>query len=112
MPPICAGQYSATAIMSPLASAMAQLKSKDSLKIVEYDVFIMVIPISRQMESIVDSTMFIVTTSMGSSALHSPIVTGAACSAQGRQSQLEGARRMLPASPRPAYSCGRPWGRS
>ena len=55
--------------MSPLASAMAQLKSSDSLKIVEYDVFIMVIPISRQMESIVDSTMFIVTTSMAPSSV-------------------------------------------
>ena len=55
--------------MSPLASAMAQLKSSDSLKIVEYDVFIMVMPISRQMESIVDSTMFIVTTSMAPSSV-------------------------------------------
>ena len=64
--------------MSPLASAMAQLKSRDSLKIVEYDVFIMVIPISRQMESIVDSTMFMVTTSMGFlRALVAPIVAGA-----------------------------------
>ena len=101
MPPICAGQYSATAIMSPLASAMAQLKSRDSLKIVEYDVFIMVIPISRQMESIVDSTMFIVTTSMGFLRANLPsILAGTQGGTQGWE---------LPASSRPAYRG--PWGR-
>src|SRR5262249_27012031 len=64
MPPICAGQYSATAIMSPCASASAQVKSSASLKIVEYDVFISVMPISRQIDTIVDSRMFIVTMSI------------------------------------------------
>ena len=35
MPPIIVGQNSAQAIMSPLASASAQVKSRPSLKIVE-----------------------------------------------------------------------------
>ena len=35
MPPIMVGQNSAQAIMSPLASAKAQVKSRPSLKIVE-----------------------------------------------------------------------------
>ena len=35
MPPIMVGQNSAQAIMSPLASASAQVKSRPSLKIVE-----------------------------------------------------------------------------
>ena len=39
------------------------MKSSDSLKIVEYDVFISVMPISRQIDSSVDSTMFMVTKS-------------------------------------------------
>ena len=43
---------------------MAQVKSRPSLKIVEYDVFIRVIPISRQIDTIEESMMFIVTMSM------------------------------------------------
>ncbi len=54
MPPICAGQNSAHAIMSPCVSASAQVKSSASLKIVEYDVFISVMPISRQIDTIVE----------------------------------------------------------
>ena len=40
------------------------MKSSPSLKIVEYDVFIMVMPISRQIDTIVESMMFMVTMSM------------------------------------------------
>ena len=41
------------------------MKSSPSLKIVEYDVFISRMPISRQIETIVESRMFIVTMSGG-----------------------------------------------
>ena len=62
----------------------------------------MVIPISRQMESIVDSTMFIVTTSMTSSAacpgLGPPIVAGSSGGAQGRESH-----RVAPKGARPIH---------
>ena len=51
--------------MSPLASASAQVKSSPSLKIVEYDVFISRMPISRQTETIVESRMFAITMSTG-----------------------------------------------
>ena len=54
MPPIMAGQKSAQAIMSPRALANAQVKSSPSLKIVEYDVFIRVMPISRQIATMVE----------------------------------------------------------
>src|SRR3954467_12900737 len=63
MPPIIVGQNSAHAIMSPLASASAQVKSRPSLKIVEYDVFISRIPISRQIDVMQESRMFMVTKS-------------------------------------------------
>src|SRR3954452_3845824 len=63
MPPIIVGQNSAQAIMSPLVSASAQVKSKPSLKIVEYDVFISRMPISRQIDTMVESRMFMVTMS-------------------------------------------------
>ncbi len=52
--------------MSPLASASAQVKSSPSLKIVEYDVFISRMPISRHTETIVESRMFAITMSTGS----------------------------------------------
>ena len=65
MPPIIVGQNSAQAIMSPLVSASAQVKSKPSLKIVEYDVFISRMPISRQIDTMVESRMFIITRSGG-----------------------------------------------
>ena len=51
--------------MSPLASASAQVKSSPSLKIVEYDVFISRMPISRQTETIVELRMFAITMSTG-----------------------------------------------
>ena len=54
MPPIIVGQNSAQAIMSPLSSASAQVKSRPSLKIVEYDVFISRMPISRQIDTMVE----------------------------------------------------------
>jgi hypothetical protein len=61
MPPIMVGQNSAQAIMSPLASESAQVKSRPSLKIVEYDVFMSRMPISRQTDTMVESRMFIIT---------------------------------------------------
>ena len=86
----------------------------------------MVIPISRQMESIVDSTMFMVTTSMGfppHRSAHLPvqmvvrapigatlrpfILTGASGSAQGREShrKMRGERCPLLGA-RPIVGCG------
>ncbi len=64
MPPIMVGQNSAQAIMSPLSSASAQVKSSPSLKIVEYEVFMSRMPISRQIDTIVELMMFMVTMSI------------------------------------------------
>lgn len=76
MPPIIVGQNSAQAIMSPLSSASAQVKSSPSLKIVEYDVFMSRMPISRQIDTIVESMMFMVTMSMGALPQRSVLMVG------------------------------------
>ena len=81
MPPIIVGQNSAHAIMSPLASASAQVKSRPSLKIVEYDVFISRMPISRQIDTMVELRMFIITISGGDAAFSAPRASRSACSA-------------------------------
>ena len=65
MPPIIDGQKSPVAINSPVGNARPQVKSSDSLKIVEYEVRISVTPMSRQIETRMPPMMLSETMSIG-----------------------------------------------
>ena len=64
MPPIIDGQKSPAAISSPVGSARPQVKSSDSLKMVEHAVRISVTPMSRQIDTSMPLMMLSVTASM------------------------------------------------